>query len=259
MTDRFEENVAVVTGGGGGIGEAACLQFAAEGADVAALDWDGESARAVADRIGDEYGRDALALEVDVSDEAAVERAADRIEEAFGSVDALVNNAAIRVEPKPVTEADEASWDRILDVNLKGAAFTSKHVVPLLDEGGAVVNVASVGAVNARPDWAQYDATKGGIVAMTRDMACDHADDGIRVNAVSPGWTITDYHLETHDPDDPATFLAEKTSPHEDGPGILRRAARPEEIAEPIAFLASDEASFVTGENLVVDGGSTVI
>ncbi len=183
---------------------------------------------------------------------------ADAVDSAFGRVDILVNNAAIRVDPKPVTEADEDSWDRILAVNQKGVAFCSKHLLPLMDDGGAVVNIASVGAGLARPDWAQYDSTKGAIVAITKDMACDHASDGIRVNAVSPGWVVTDYHLPD-DAEEAEAMLEEETTPNPDGPGILKRAAEPREIADAILFLASDEASFITGENLLVDGGATAV
>jgi len=184
---------------------------------------------------------------------------AERVEAEFGSVDVLVNNAGIRVEPKPVTEADEESWDQILDVNLKGIAFCSKHVIPLMDGGGSIVNMGSEGAIVGRPNWSQYDATKGGIVSMTRDMACDHAEDGIRVNAVSPGWIITDYHVGDREGEEAEEFVEEHTTSHEGGPGILNRAGLPREVADPILFLASERASFITGVNFVVDGGSTVV
>ncbi|WP_436926352.1 SDR family NAD(P)-dependent oxidoreductase [Halosimplex amylolyticum] len=263
MTDRLADRVAVVTGGARGIGEATCRQLAAEGADVVVVDALGDEAASVADDIAAETGQETLAVETDVGDEAAVERMADRVADEFGEIDVLVNNAAVRVEPRPVTEADEGSWDRIVDVNQKGVAFCAKHLIPLMTrdspaDGGSVVNVASMGAEVGRPDWAQYDSTKGAVVAITKDMACDHASEGIRVNAVSPGWVITDYHL----PDDEReaeTFLREKTAPHADGPGILKRAGEPREVADAILFLASDEASFVTGTNLRVDGGVSAV
>jgi len=258
MGDEFEDSVAVVTGGAAGIGAATCRQFASEGADVVVVDRDSATGEATAARIDSEAAGSARFVQTDVSDEDDVRRMADVAREAFGSVDVLVNNAGIRVEPRPVTEASEESWDEVVAVNLKGIAFCSKHVIPLMD-GGAVVNMASEGAILGRANWAQYDATKGAIVSMTGDMAVDHADDGIRVNAISPGWTITEYHVRQHDPDDPDAFVEAHTTPSRDGPGILKRAATPEEIAAPILFLASEDASFVTGANLVVDGGTTVV
>ncbi|WP_276255952.1 SDR family NAD(P)-dependent oxidoreductase [Halomontanus rarus] len=259
MCPQLSNAVAVVTGGGRGIGEATCLRLAEDGATVVAVDVRGDDAEATAAAIERTGGEgEAIGLEADVADESAVESMAETVVDRFGRVDVLVNNAAIRVEPRPVTEADAESWDRILGVNLEGAAFCAKHLVPHMPEGGAVVNVASNGAAVGRPNWSQYDATKGALVSMTKDMACDHAPDGIRVNAVSPGWVITEYHL----PDDEAeaeAFFAAKTAPHADGPGILKRAAEPREVADAIRFLASEEASFVTGTNLEVDGGVAAV
>lgn len=151
MTSRLAEKVAVVTGGGAGIGEATCLRFAEEGASVAVVDRDATSAEGTAAAIADAGGPEALPVTTDVSDESAVEAMAQRVAERFGGVDVLVNNAGIRVEPQSVTEADEASWDRILDVNLKGYAFCAKHAIPLMNEGGSVVNVASVGPGRPAP------------------------------------------------------------------------------------------------------------
>lgn len=255
MGDTLQERVAVVTGGGSGIGEAICHRFAEAGADIVAVDWEGEEARSTAEQIETETGTEAIGVETDVSDEAQVEEMADVTADRFGSIDVLVNNAGIRVEPSPVTEATEEMWDRILGVNLKGYAFCAKHLIPLMD-GGSIVNMASEGAEVGRRGWSLYDSTKGAIVSMTQDMACDHAEDGIRVNAVSPGWAITDFHLPEEDPD---AFFEEKTSPHADGPGILKRAADPREIANIVLTLASDEASFVTGANFRVDGGKTAV
>jgi NAD(P)-dependent dehydrogenase (short-subunit alcohol dehydrogenase family) len=187
-------------------------------------------------------------------------------------VDVLVNNAGIRVDPKPLTEADEASWDRILGVNLKGYAFCAKHLIPLMAdsanaasseaagrEGGAIVNVASVGAGWARPGWTQYDSTKGAIVSLTQDMACDHAAQGIRVNAVSPGWVITDYHVGDRTGEEAERFIEENTTRGGHEGNILERAARPEELADAMLFLASEESSFMTGVNVPVDGGASVV
>ncbi|MFC6825157.1 SDR family NAD(P)-dependent oxidoreductase [Halopelagius fulvigenes] len=258
MSERLSGRVAVVTGGGNGIGAATCLRLAEAGASVVAVDRDAEAAEATAEDVETETGRRAVAVAADVGEEAQVRRMAETVDAEFGGADVLVNNAAVRVEPRPVTEADEESWDRIVSVNLKGVAFCSKHVIPLMRDGGAVVNIASNGAAVARPNWSQYDATKGAVVSMTKDMACDHAADGIRVNAVSPGWVITEYHLPD-DEDEARRFFEERTTPHPDGPGVLKRAAEPREVADVICFLASEEASFVTGANVPVDGGVAAV
>ena len=255
---ELDNSIAVVTGGGRGIGKAACLRLADEGATVVAVDIDKDNAERTASQIDEETNGSGLGLEADVSDEADVERIAETVADRFGEVNVIVNNAGIRVTPCPVTEADEESWDRVLGVNLKGAAFCSKHLIPLMPEGGSIINIASEGTTVARRDWSQYDATKGAIVSMTQDMACDHAQDGIRVNALSPGWVITEFHMP-EDEKEAEQFLEEKTSPSAEGPGILKRAAKPREIANAIAFLASDEASFITGTNMRVDGGKNAV
>lgn len=259
MSRRLEHQIAVVTGGGAGIGEATCLRFAEEGAHVAVVDRYADEARETVSQIDSTGGPEVIAVEADVGNERDVETMADTVADRLGTVDVLVNNAGIRVDPRPVTEADEESWDAILDVNLKGAAFCSKHVIPLMDDGGSVINVSSVGAEVGRSGWSQYDATKGGIISLTRDMACDHADEDIRVNAVSPGWVITDYHVGERTGEDADVFIEEKTTPHEGGPGILKRGAKPRELANAILFLASEESSFITGTTLKVDGGSSVV
>ncbi|GAA0237665.1 SDR family oxidoreductase [Halobacterium noricense] len=222
------------------------------------VDRHSESAEATTADIRAQTGRDAIAVTADIGDEEQVAAMAKTVDGQLGSVDVLVNNAAVRAVPQPVTDADEASWDRILAVNVKGVGFCSKHLIPLMREGGSIINVASNGAAVGRPNWSQYDATKGALLSMTRDMACDHAANGIRVNAVSPGWVITEYHLP--DDDEKAhRFFSEKTTPHTDGPGILKRAGTPREIADAILFLASEESSFVTGTNLPVDGGVAAV
>ncbi|WP_224450351.1 SDR family NAD(P)-dependent oxidoreductase [Haloprofundus salilacus] len=258
MSNRLSDTVAVVTGGGSGIGNATCLRLAEEGASIVVVDRDETAAEATAAEVEAQTDQEALAVPTNVADESQVAPMAERVTDRFGRVDALVNNAAIRVEPRPVTEADEESWDRILAVNLKGVAFCSKHLIPSMTAGGSVVNVASNGAAVARPRWSQYDATKGAVVSMTKDMACDHAADEIRVNAVSPGWVITEYHLPDDD-DEARRFFEEKTAPHPDGPGVLKRAAAPDEVADAILFLVSEESSFVTATNLPVDGGVAAV
>lgn len=258
MGHRLDDKVAVVTGGGAGIGEATCLRFAEAGASVVAVDRDREATEETATRIQRETEQTAIAIETDVGESAEVDEMTSVVNEQFDGIDILVNNAGIRVEPAPITETTSASWDEILDVNLRGVARCSKHLIPLMDDGGAIVNVASVGASKARPNWGQYDATKGAVVALTKDMAADVVEEDIRVNAVSPGWVITDYHLEDRTGDAATEYFEAKTTPGGADHGLMQRAGAPREIANAILFLASDEASFVTGTELHVDGGASI-
>ena len=251
--ERLSGKVAAVTGGASGIGEATVRRFVAEGAKVAFADRDVERGK----RIAAEIGASALFVEAHVEREAEaaafVRQAADR----FGRLDILVNNAGIR-KYHTVVDASAESWDEILGVNLKGYAFCAKAAIPLMRQGGGgnIVNVASVRSVTSVGKTTQYDTTKAAIAGLTRGMAVDHAPDGIRVNAVCPGPTLTPFHerrtrelgrtLEQYRED-----AAKGT--------ILKRPGTPEEVAACILFLASDDASFVTGTLLFVDGGLTAM
>lgn len=243
---RLQNEIAIVTGGGNGIGKAACQRLAEEGANVVVADVEDDDARETAADLPTE----STAIHCDIANEDDVEQMVTQCEEKFGKVDILVNNAGVR-EYGPITDKSEESWDRILGINVKGTAFCSKHSIPLMSEsgGGSIVNVSSVHAVVGRPEMAQYDTTKSGITGLTRSMSCDHADDDIRVNAILPGATLTEFHVEErgYDPN-----LIE---PHPDGPGVLNRWAKPQEIANGILYLASDESSYMTGACLQIDGG----
>lgn len=257
MSERLAGKVALVTGGGGGIGGATAELFRSEGATVAIVDSDETAARRVADAV-DPSGERVLAIGADLTRESEAERAVRLTTERFGRLDVLVNAAGVRLYG-PITEAAPESWDWILGVNLLGAAYCSKYAVPVMARGGggSIVNISSANGVVARPNMAQYDATKAALLGLTRAMACDHAAEGIRVNAVCPGSTVTGFHVRRRAEQAGVTMEAAEsdlwTDDYDDN--ILKRKARPVEIAYPILFLASEESSFITGTTLMVDGG----
>jgi NAD(P)-dependent dehydrogenase (short-subunit alcohol dehydrogenase family) len=256
---RLQNKVAVVTGGGSGIGRETCLLFAEEGATVVVVDQKLEDAQDTVDRIGNSGGPRAIAIQADVAREGDITALASQCEQEFGRVDILVNNAGARVWG-PVTEATDESWQFIFDVNLKGPANCCKHIIPLMARsgGGRIVNVSSANAVSGRSKMAQYDATKAGLMALTRSMACDHAEQNIRVNAILPGPTLTDFHIKRAQASG-RTLDERVVERNPDGPGIMKRQGKPREIAYGILFLASDESSYVTGIGLSVDGGLTAL
>jgi len=253
---RLKDRVAIVTGGGSGIGEATCLLFAEEGARVVVADIDPEGGRQTVQKIEQKGGQAVFVLaHVEVEEEAAL--AVQRAVETFGSLHILVNNAGMRVYG-PITEADERSWDAILGVNVKGVAFCSKAAIPHMATagGGSIVNISSANAVSGRGGMAQYDATKAAVLALTRSMAVDHAGQKIRVNAICPGPTITQFHIQRAARDG---VTEDELRARSGKNTILQRAAEAREIAYGILFLASDEASYVTGSALMVDGGLSAI
>ncbi len=253
---RFADKVAVVTGGSTGIGRACAQEFAAEGAAVVIADVNAQQGEELAAAIVAAGGQ-ALFQHTDVSQDASVQAMAEAACERFGGIDCLVNSAAIQSYGSVVT-TDEDTWDRTLDINLKGIYLAAKHCIPRIAQrgGGAVTSIASVQGLISQPDVAAYTATKGAIIAMTRTMALDHADDGVRVNAVSPGSIDTPMlrgSAELFNPDAVAETLASWGELHP-----LGRVGQPREVARVVLFLSSDDASFMTGANVVVDGGLSV-
>ncbi len=253
--NRLRDKVTIVTGGGAGIGRATCELFAEEGAAVVVAERDETTGRDTAAQIARQGGR-ALFVRTDVADEESIRGMVAEAVRAFGRIDVLVNNAGIFVLRG--IEATPAEWRQILDVNVMGPALVAKHAVPEMRKvgGGAIVNLASISSFIAQPHFWTYNASKAAIANLTRCMALDLAPDNIRVNAVAPGavWTQIVQRLTREAGMDRA---AADKDPNWGGAHMIQRIAEPREIAYAILFLASAEASFVTGENLMVDGGYT--
>lgn len=253
--DRLKGKVAIVTGGGAGIGRATCELFAEEGAAVVVAERDHSTGAAVAESIRRQGGR-ALFVSTDVAEEQSIRSMVEAADAEFGRIDILVNNAAVFVLRG--IEATVEEWREILDVNVIGPSLCAKHCVPIMRRGGSgsIVNLASISSVIAQSQMVTYNATKAAIANMTRCMAMDLAPDNIRVNAVGPGavWTQIVARLTAEKGLDRE---AANLDPDWGGAHLLKRIAEPREIAYPILFLASEEASFITGTLLMADGGYT--
>jgi 3-oxoacyl-[acyl-carrier protein] reductase len=248
---RLQGKVALITGAGSGFGEGMARRFAAEGARVAAVDVRVDQAKRVAEAIAG----GAIAIEADVASGIEVTRAVEHTIAALGVPDIVVNNAGITHRNRPILEVDEATFDRIFAVNVKSIFNMVRAVVPhMRDKGGGVMlNVGSTAGVRPRPGLTWYNASKGAVNLVSKSLALELAPWGIRVNALCPvmGVTglLTEFMGAEDTPENRAKFLG--TIP-------LGRLSQPEDIAAAALFLASDEAAFITGIELPVDGGRTV-
>jgi NAD(P)-dependent dehydrogenase (short-subunit alcohol dehydrogenase family) len=252
MKRLLENKIAMVTGGGSGIGKATAMTFHRDGAKVVIVDRNMAAAEAVLQEILS-AGGDAIALQADVSREEDVEAVMAGIVTHYGALHAASNNAAFGGGFKGITDWTESEWEKVNDVTLKGVWLCIKHQLPVIEQsgGGAIVNITSVGAVRGEAKMSPYSAAKGGVISLTKTVAAEYAQRGIRVNAVAPGGIRT-----------PGIEGYFKALPEERDATIathaMRRLGEPEEVADAVSYLLSDRASFITGHVLNVDGGILV-
>ena len=249
MPNRLRGKVAAITGAGMGLGQAIGTLFAAEGAQVVVADINMDAGRATVNQIH-ARGGEAILVQMDVRQAQDAERLTRATVDAFGRLDILVNNVGVQVN-KDVVETSEEEWDFVVDTNLKSMFLCSKYAVPQMRRqgGGNIICISSLSGLVGNGLQASYNASKHGVIGLARAMAVDHAVDKIRVNVVCPGSMNTPLT---------ETIPEEKLAPYREA-NLMKRFAAPSEIAQAALYLASDEASFVTGSALVADGGYTTI
>lgn len=248
MTDRLKDKVSIITGGASGIGRQTALRFAGEGARVVVADRNrgaGEETR----RMLEEQGAEALYVPVDVSKSDQTRAMVEQTLSRFGRLDVLVNAAAILIRTPPLAEVEERDWDMMMDVNLKGLFFCCKHAIPaMLDSGGgSIVNISSAAGLRGYGMSLPYAVGKAGVIHLTTTAANQYTEQGIRINVIAPGSVDTPQFRGSTASSD---AVREREENHPMG-----RVGTPDEIANVILFLASDEASYISGSLFVVDGG----
>ena len=252
---RLDSKTCIVTGGGNGIGKATCLRLASEGACVAVTDIDESDAKSVCEEIMAQGGT-ADSWLLDVADADAVRQVFDAVAKRLGQIDVLVNNAGISGVNRPTHEISEEEWRKVIDINVNGVFYCTKEAIPHLKKanGGSIVNLSSIYGLVGAPDLPPYHASKGAVRLMTKTDALLYAKEGIRVNSVHPGfiWTPLVEGLAKSSEEGVEAFRKGLDDLHPIG-----HVGEPEDIAAGIAYLASDDAKFVTGSELVIDGGYT--
>ena len=253
--NRLADKIAIVTGGAVGIGRACVERMAHEGASVAIFDVLSDEGIALVAQL-EAKGHKVAFWAVDVADEAAMKTAIDDVAARFGGVHVMVNNAGISGSPKPTDQVTEAEWDRVQAVNVKGVMFGTKHTIPHLRAagGGSIINLSSIAGLIGVGNLAPYHASKGAVRLMTKNDAVTYAPEQIRVNSIHPGyiWTpMVENHLRNTSPDlEAAKAAAGSVHP-------IGHMGEPDDIAWAVVWLASDEAKFVTGAEIAIDGGYT--
>jgi NAD(P)-dependent dehydrogenase (short-subunit alcohol dehydrogenase family) len=248
---RLLDKVAIVTGSGSGIGRATAHRFAKEGAKVIVAEMNHENGQEVVRSIQDQGG-EAIFIPVNVTNEEEIKELVNQSVQHYGRIDILINNAGIGGKQVKLHETATEEWHRVMDVNINALFLCMKHIVPVMIEsgGGAIVNTASTYGFIGGHKIAAYNASKGAVVTLTKAAACDYAGSNIRVNAVAPG--LIDTNIVSNWKERPDVWQSIVNN------HLIRRPGQPEDIANAMLFLASDEASFITGTTLFVDGGVTV-
>jgi NAD(P)-dependent dehydrogenase (short-subunit alcohol dehydrogenase family) len=248
----LDGRVAVVTGAARGIGNGIAARLAEAGAAVVVADLDGEEATALAKQLAEDHGRPMVGAAVDVADEASVVALADLATERLDRLDIWVNNAGIFPHTGPVVDADAAAFERVMAVNVTGMFHGAREAARRMDDGGSIVNLASITGFSARAGLTAYSTSKHAVVGLTRNLARDLAPRGIRVNAVAPGLVVTPGLLSgsAGETRSAATLASRPTAP-------LGRHGLPDDVARVVLFLVSELAAFVSGATIVIDGGDT--
>jgi 3-oxoacyl-[acyl-carrier protein] reductase len=241
---KAKDKVAIITGAGQGLGRAYALRLAKEGAKVVVAELNAEKGKAVADEAK------GLFVRTNVADEASVQAMARQAVDAYGRIDILVNNAAIfsTLKMRPFWEIPLAEWDELMGVNVRGVWLAAKAVVPQMrkQRSGRIVNISSGAVLMGRPNYLHYVASKGAVISMTRAMARELGEFGINVNAITPGAVYTEIPRETVTPEQREAMIRAQS---------IKRAAAPQDLEGTVVFLCSDDAAFITGQTINVDGG----